>query len=209
MALPYKTMPEPSPTIIKKIHTLAQIAADLRDGKDFNITRLTLIKNLCSDPQAAAKFAVHIAKLTQDKLRAGRPGRSDPKKCERYKGLIADSVRAMAGYLRKPTEKAKERLWDLFTQAKEAQSKVEHQRWADVRIIECWELLIVETAMECVLHPWYSSIIGYQLARKYTERYDPHYGTGLLPKSAPMVEEIAEFWGRYYLGRGWRKKVGA
>ena len=78
-----------------------------------------------------------------------------------------------------------------------------------MRIIECWELLIVETAMECMLHPMHASIIGYQVARKYAEKYDPHYGTGLIPKSAPMVEEIAEFWGRHYLGRGWKKKVGA
>ncbi len=202
-------MKPPPPAIIKKIQTLAQIAADLRAGKDFNITRLTLIKSLCEDPEAAAKFALHIAKLTQKNFLAGRAGRGDTKKCQKYKGLIAASIRAMTGYLRTPTEKAKERLWDLFTKAKDAQSKVEHQQWADVRIIECWELLIVETAMECVLHPWHSSIIGYQLARKYAERYDSRYGTGLLPKSAPMVEEIAEFWGRHYLGRGWRKKVEA
>jgi len=50
---------------------------------------------------------------------------------------------------------------------------------------------------------------AYQLTRKYADRYDQRYGTGLLPKSAPMVEEIAEFWGRYYLGRGWKKNVGA
>ncbi len=78
----------------------------------------------------------------------------------------------------------------------------------DVRIIECWELLIVEKAIECMLYPMHASIIGYQVARKYAEKYDPHFGTGLIPKSAPMVEEIAEFWGLHYLGRGWKKKVG-
>jgi hypothetical protein len=131
-----------------------------------------------------------------------------PKRCQQYKGLIADSVRAMAGFLRRPTEKAKERLWDLHAQARQAQSKVEHQRWADVRIIKCWELLIVETAMECMLRPWYSTYLGYQLARQYAERYDPRYASGLVPKSADLVDDIAEFWGRYHLGRGWRKKVG-
>jgi len=55
----------------------------------------------------------------------------------------------------------------------------------------------------------HASVIGYQAARLYAERFDSHYGSGLIPKSAPMVEEIAEFWGRHFLGRGWRRKVEA
>ena len=47
---------------IKKIETLVQIAADLRQGKDFNITRLTILKTLCAEPDAASQFAFHIAK---------------------------------------------------------------------------------------------------------------------------------------------------
>ena len=201
-------MEQPSPAVVKKIQALAKIAADLRQGKDYNITRLTLIKSLCSDPDAAAKFALHIAKLAQRQFKARRPGNTKPTKRQQYGRLIAAAIPAMTGYLKSPTETAKSKLWELYEQAKEAQNKVEHQQWADVRIIECWELLIVETAMECMLHPMHASIIGYQVARKYAEKYDPHFGTGLIPKSAPMVEEIAEFWGRHYMGRGWKKKVG-
>jgi len=50
-------MNEVSPKIVKKIQTIAQIAAELRQGRDFNITRLTLLKSLCSDPDAAAMLA--------------------------------------------------------------------------------------------------------------------------------------------------------
>ena len=64
-----------------------------------------------------------------------------------------------------------------------------------MRIIECWELLIVETAMECLLNPQYASINGYRVARKYAEKYDPHYGTGLIPKSAPMIEDLQQNFG--------------
>ena len=197
-------MEQPSPAVVKKIQALARIAADLRQGKDYNITRLTLTKSLCSDTDAAAKFALHIAKLAQRQFKA----RSGKKKStmQQYRRLIAASIPAMTGYLKSPTETAETKLWELYEQAKEAQNKVEHQQWGDVRIIECWELLIVETAMECMLHPMHASIIGYQVARKYAEKYDPHFGTGLIPKSAPMVEEIAEFWGRHYLGRGWKKR---
>ena len=32
------------------------------------------------------------------------------------------------------------------------------------------------------------------MARVYAERYDPRHGTGLVPESAPLVRDIAEFW---------------
>lgn len=65
----------------------------------------------------------------------------------------------------------------------------------------------METSLECVLDPGASSELGYRLARQYAERYNPRYGTGLLPESSPMVEDIAEFWGRHLLGGGWRKRL--
>ena len=71
-------MEQPSPAVVKKIQALAKIAADLRQGKDYNITRLTLIKSLCSDPDAAAKFALHVAKLAQRQFKARRPGKAKP-----------------------------------------------------------------------------------------------------------------------------------
>jgi len=55
------TMEQPTPAVVKKIQTLAKIAVDLRQGQDFNITRLTILKSLCDDPEAAAKFALYIA----------------------------------------------------------------------------------------------------------------------------------------------------
>ncbi len=198
------TTNEPSAAVVKKIQALAKLAADLHHGQHFNITRLTLIKSLCSDPDATAKFAVYIAKLAQRQFEAG----SGKKKLQ-YEELIARAVPAMTRFLKSPTEATESKLWEFHQGAKDAQSKVEHQRWGGVRIIECWELLIVETAMECLLYPSHSSILGYQVARKYAEKYDPQYGTGLIPKSAPMMDEIAEFWGSHFLGRGWKKKVGA
>ncbi len=198
------TTNSPSTAVMKKIRTLATLATDLHHGQHFNITRLTLIKSLCSDPGATAEFAVYIAKLAQRQFNA-RSGKKRPE----YGQLVARAIPAMTRFLKSPTEATESKLWEFHQRAKDAQSKVEQQRWGGVRIIECWELLIVETAMECLLYPSHSSILGYQVARKYAEKYDPHYGTGLIPKSAPMMDEIAEFWGRHFLGRGWKKKLGA
>ena len=193
---------------VKKFQTLDQIAADLRNGKDYNIARLTMLKSLCSDPEAAAKFAVHLASLTQKKMKARScPDHIEAETWRRYQRLAARAVRGMTEYLKKRTSEAEPPLHKLLSELRNAQNRYENQQWGPVRIIESTELAMVETALECILHPWASSDLGYRVARKYAERYDPRYGTGLIPKSAPMMEDIAEFWGRHFLGRGWRKRL--
>lgn len=119
-------MPIP-PAIIKKIQTLAPIAADLRHGQHFNITRLMILKGLCAEPRAATKFALHIAKLAQKKMKPAKSAKQ-----QNYRRLATAGVRALAAYLKRPTEKAKEGLWDLHAKARQAQSRYEHQRWGAI-----------------------------------------------------------------------------
>ena len=88
-------MEQPSPAVVKKIQALAKIAADLRLGQHFNITRLTLIKSLCSDPAAAAKFVVYIAKLAQRRFKARPPSDKKPTKRQQYGQLIAAAIPTM------------------------------------------------------------------------------------------------------------------
>ena len=59
-------------------------------------------------------------------------------------------------------------------------------------------VLVVEDAVQCVLSPYSAPSWAYQLARDYTERYDPRYGTGLIPESAPLVMEAVNFWCEYH-----------
>jgi len=42
---------------------------------------------------------------------------------------------------------------------------------------------------------------AYKLAREYVERYQPQYGSGLIPESVPMLLEVAEFWCQHYFGQ--------
>src|SRR5262245_66086289 len=41
-----------------------------------------------------------------------------------------------------------------------------------------------------------------------TRRHDVGTGTGLIPESAPMVEDIADFWCQYHLGKPLREWLG-
>jgi len=192
---------------VKKIQKLAQIAAELRQGEHFRITRLTMLKSLCSDEEAAMEFALHIAKKTQQAMKTKkRPSHIKLEEWERYQRLIGSDVRRMRKHLREGTTEAEDPLRELLSEIRGVQNQYEHQQWGPVRIVQSMELLVVETALECILRPWASSDLGYRLARQYTERYNSRYGTGLLPESAPMMEDIVEFWGRHFLGRAWRKR---
>ena len=167
-----------------------------------------MLKSLCSDSKAAADFALHLAKLTQQAMKTRScPDHVEAKTWRRYQRLAGKAVREMTEYLMRRTNEAEPSLRKLLSELRNAQDRHENQRWGKVRIIESMELVVVETALECFLHPWASSDLGYRIARQYAERYDARYGTGLIPESAPQVEEFAEFWGRYFVGRGWRKRL--
>jgi hypothetical protein len=194
--------------IERTVRTLARTAEELRRGKYFPISRLTTVKNLCRDQDAAAKFARQIAKLAMEKMDARRcPANMRLARWTAYNRLAVEAVESIAQFVKRRTRAKEHYLRRLLILARDAQDTYERRRWGMVRIIDCWDLLVVETAMECVLHPWASADLGFQLARQYAEQYDPHFGMGLVPDSAPMMEEIADFWGQYYLGRGWRTGI--
>lgn len=187
---------------------VAQIAAELRQGKDFNITRLTLLKSLCSDPEAAAKFALHLAKRTLEKMKSQDcPSHITPEDWEHYQRLATQAVRRMTKHLKQRTPAGESPLHELLQIIRNAQGEFERQQWGLVRQIHSRDLLTVETALKCVLRPIASQLLAYDLARQYSKRHNSRFFHELIPESAPMVEDIAEFWGRHFLGRGWKKRL--
>ena len=60
------------------------------------------------------------------------------------------------------------------------------------------DLVVVEESLKSVLKGYEAAIWAYQAAKDYAERDDVLHGSGLIPSSAPMVEEIAGFWREYY-----------
>jgi hypothetical protein len=87
----------------------------------------------------------------------------------------------------------------LLSEIRRLQDTYENQRWGPVRIVASSETLVVEHALRCFLSSTEVPYWAYHLAREYAERYDANFGTGLIPESAPMVEEIAEFLRNYHL----------
>ena len=52
----------------------------------------------------------------------------------------------------------------------QAQSSNKKIPYGAVRIVECWEAMLIETALRWVLTPHDTARLGYELARDYVER---------------------------------------
>jgi hypothetical protein len=122
--------------------------------------------------------------------------------------VVDEALRQIARYLEKATEAEAALVRAWLSDVRAVQDRYEHQAWGPVRIIDSTEVLIIEQALSCLLYPTNAADWGYRIAREYAERYNPRYGTGLIPESAPMVEDIADFWCQHHFGKALREWLG-
>ena len=181
------------------IRKLIELAQQLRQGADFSITRLTIIKRLCADSTAAGHFALFIAQRTSERmLQRATPEHLAPEQWAHYQHLVANAMPQMVQCVTAPANHEKRTMFDLLHALEQEQNQYKNIQWGPVRIIQSKELVTIETALRCIVGSHDTAYWCYQLARDYAERYDPHYGTGLIPESASFVEDIAAFWCGYY-----------
>lgn len=183
--------------ILPKARKLAQMVADLRQGKHFPVTRLTSLKSLCQEPTVASRFVTFLARKTLQRVEQGKGHtRRRTKKAQAHVPLMTEAITAMEKWLASPTEARHEQLLDLLYRMREEQNEYKQISWGAVRLVDDWDLLLVEYAVQCLLRPYESPHWAYQTARHYAERYNSRYPEGLIPQSAPLVQDIAEFWAR-------------
>jgi len=181
----------------RKIQRLAEMTTALREGTQnyFEVTRLTSLKSLCQDRDVAKPFALYLAGCAQRQMEeASRPGSVEPKDWKHFKTLAVEAIGAMQTGLASPPEAHQARLYQGLLRVQAAQNETARPMGKyTVRIIHSSQLLVIENALQCFVAPepgyW-----AYQTARQYTERYDPHVGTGLIRESVPMLEDILQFW---------------
>ncbi len=138
-------MPQPpNPQIVKKVKKLSEIAEALRQGKHFPVTRLTTIKSLCGEPEAAAAFALFLAGRIESKMRQEQGP-------ERYRELVDRAVKELKPYLTDPTEERKERLSSLYREMEAEQNEYKKIGWDMVRMLKSRDLVVVEASLKSVL----------------------------------------------------------
>ena len=154
-------MPQPpNAKIIIRIKKLSEIAEALRRGKVFPITRLTTIKSLCADPEAAPAFAVFLPQRIQNKMRQEH--------CpERYRQLVDRAVNELKPYLDEPTEERKARLALLCREMEAEQNECENIGWNLVRLLKSTDLVVVEESLRSVLN---SGTAGHDLPGRVADR---------------------------------------
>jgi hypothetical protein len=111
-------------TTLAKLKKLDAIAKGLQSGEDYPITRLTALKSLCAEQKAAAKFALHLAKLAE--AEAATHARPQPLKIaawREHKELIARSVERLESYIKKPTKSRKMGLYDVLAEVQGVNSE--------------------------------------------------------------------------------------
>jgi len=186
-----------SKSVAAKLKKLALLARQLRAGENLQITRLTVLKSWCADPIIAGRFALHLAE------------RSKGRATRKFKPLIANALRQLKKHLANYKQHAAEPLWQALRELEGSQNEIRGTRWGRVRTIHSREALLAEHALRCVAHPQESAQWAYQAARQYAERYNPRYGTGLIPESAAAVEDIVAFWAREHFGKDAKKALAA
>jgi hypothetical protein len=189
----------PPRAVLSRVRKLAQIARELSRGAGFSITRLTTLKFLCEDPEAAARFAVYLASHARQRAsETFDSGYLSSNGQEMHDELIERSVERLRSYVERPSDTEREALRKVLRELESVNDEYKSIPYGTARVIENKHVLILEDAVQCVLSPHSAPSRAYSLARDYTERYDPRYGTGLIPESAPLVMDIVDFWCEYY-----------
>jgi len=189
----------PPKAVLSRVRKLAQIASDLSEGATSSITRLTNLKSLCEDPEVAAHFAVYLANHTSRRINEmSSPLHLSNSEWKMHNELVERAVERLRSYVEGPADPKREVLRDLLRELESVNDEYESIPYGMVRIVKDKNVLIMEDAVQCVLSPYSAPSQAYHLARDYAERYDPRYGSGLIPDSAPLVMDIVDFWCEYY-----------
>ncbi len=190
---------KPPRAVLSRIRKLARIARELSEGADFSITRLTTLKSLCEDPEVAARFAVYLASHAGQRAdKISDPEYLSENEQKMHNELIERAVERLQSHVERPSEPKREALREVLRELESVNDEYKPIPYGTVRMIQDRDVLIVEDAVQCVLSSYSAPNRAYHLARDYTERYDPRYGTGLIPESAPLVMDIVDLWYEYY-----------
>jgi len=177
---PRKRKP-PEDLLPKQVGKLEEIVEAIRRKDNVQVTRLTVVKKLCENSDAAGAFAMFLARKSQARFRE-KQGK------QRYRELVNQAIKEMILYLDDSTEDRKERLWSLLLDIESEQNEYESVRWGAVRKIKSWDLLIVEQALRTILKPDEAPYWLYQASRDYVGG-SIYFEKGEIPR----IEEIARF----------------
>lgn len=155
---------------------------DLDASGSANQTRLTVLKKWFERPGRLPAFGLWVARRS-----AGRKG-----KTRGAAGGLLDEGRRLLG-TDGTGPAARPALQSMHDRARALQNDREEHRWTTVRIVNCWQLLLVEKGLVLFLAENGIPSAGYELAADYCTHYDPRFGHGLNGPSRAKIMEIVRY----------------
>lgn len=187
-----------STKILQKVRKLTQLPDEVRNARHaVSVTRLTVLKSLCQQQDVANRFVTYLARQTHERLERGesRSRRPTGATDTAHREMMSQALTDMEAWQRKPSEERRRSMSNLLVRMRAEQNEHKNIPFGAMRLITDWELMLFEHALRCHLNPPHEAGTHvYQMARDYAERYDPSCGTGLIPASAPLIQDIADFW---------------
>ena len=190
----------PSRDDVMRVRKLAGLPDEIRQSRFVSITRLTVLKSLCREPDLAHRFVTHLARRTFDVMEQPKGRCAEPTATESiHRQMMVETLEEMDAWLRSPGEKIRRTLSELHGRMRDEQNEHRNIPFGAVRLITDANLLLFEYALSCILgRPQEVGTWAYQTARQYAERYTPSEGTGLISSSIPFVRDIVDFWTAEY-----------
>jgi hypothetical protein len=190
--------PPPPRDDVQRIRRLAGLPDEIRQRRFVSITRLTVLKSLCREPDIAHRFVAHLARRTFDAME--QPKSAQPTAtASTHREMMVQALEGMGAWLRSPDEKCRRTLSALHGRMRDEQNEHRNIPYGAVRLITDANLLLFEYTLSCILaHRQEVGTWAYQTARQYAERYTPSEGTGLISSSIPFVKDIVDFWTAEY-----------
>ena len=163
---------------------LLAIVAEIEATGSSNLTRLTVLKKWFQAPGRQSAFGLWVASRA-----ASRKGKTAGVAGELFKEsrlLLKDCRISSSG----PDHALAK---DLHNRLRAFQNEYDKQRWGPVRIINNWNLHLVEQGLAIYL--WHADKPGhgYDLARDYCRHYDPHCFDDLNGPSRTKILDIVRF----------------
>jgi hypothetical protein len=181
---------------IRRVQKLEDALEDLRKGNSnyFSITKLTSMKSLCRDEEYRNEYCVYLASLVMDNAEY----LMENDNAKNIVNLIQQAYHVIEIVAKDSSNINVVVANATLSRLKNSQDQYKRVKWTTVRIITSRDLLILENILQCLLSPTDIAVsYAYEATRNYVEKYNPHYGTGLIPESIPMLEKIICFWNRY------------
>lgn len=164
---------------------LMEIVEEIDANGQARLTRLTVLKKWFKQrPERLVPFALWVAARA-----TSRKGKTKGEAATLFRE--ARSLLKGLDQLRPELDRVAAKR--LYERLRAFQNEYERQRWALVRVVRNWNLLVLEEAIGIALGHADSPADGYKLAADYCRHIDPRYFEALNGPSQTKILEIVRF----------------